>query len=151
LPWRRRGQRARLPPAQRRFSSAAGQGLMRRTSTQSNGQLDMLALRCIFGIFLWFLTRQAFQGIGTEQWVPFVPAMKLGDGLARRRRRWLSWQQRCYRRSQRRARVWRAGELKSNKEQERRGRRRELEEEERACAVGSRSCDSRHRSRNRRI
>ena len=51
----------------------------------------------------------------------------------------------------RRDRVGRAGALKSNRERERQGRRRVPEEEERTCAVGSRSCDSSRRLRNRWI
>ena len=82
----------------------------------------MPALRCIFGIFLWLLTRYVFQGIGTEQWIPFVPAMKLCLGgvstveaeeaeLATKTP--LGWDCR------RRARVGRAGVLKLNGELER--------------------------------
>jgi hypothetical protein len=92
------GEAAASPEA---FQFGAGQGLMRHASTQSNGQLDMLALlRCI-----WHLSLASHAPCFSRNWngamdpVPFVPAMKLclggGDSAAEAAMA-LNWQRRHY-------------------------------------------------------
>lgn len=71
-------------------------------------------------------------------------AMKLWEGLVRWRWRWRNRNKGVETRESGHAEIEETMGAA-------RGRRRETEEEERACAVGSRSCDSSRGSRNRRI